>query len=145
MRRALPFLAPLLLAACVSTSRDQAASVLAEVLASHQASIAGLNAPSTPPAPAEGAPRPTGRAPGAVAALLGQTPDGVLGTLGRPTLRRPEGTAEIWLYQGQNCAVDVILYRAGNAGPRVAWAAARASGTESRTEAACLREVAGQA
>ncbi|HEY8614450.1 MAG TPA: hypothetical protein VIL69_24580, partial [Roseomonas sp.] len=95
---------PLLLAGCAPTGPDSAASqVLEEVLESHRASLAGLNAPpSTPrrappdprrPAPGSMAAPGGSAAPGGVAALLGQTPDGVLATRGQPTRRRPEGNA----------------------------------------------------
>lgn len=135
-----PFLATAaLLASCAPAGPDRAASqVLEEVLESHRASITGLGAT---PAPAPG-PIPAARraAPGSVAALVGQSPDAVLSTLGQPTRRRPEGNAEIWLYQGRNCALDVVLYRETTTA-RVAWAAARASGTESRTESGCLSEL----
>jgi hypothetical protein len=60
--------------------------------------------------------------------------------LGEPNLRRPEGPAEIWLYAGQDCALDLILYREGS-GLRVAHAAARASGATPQTEATCLRHL----
>ncbi len=133
------------LASCAPPGPDRAASlVLEEVLDSHRASLAGLNAPApgiTPVASRTAGPRrPGGAAPGSVAALLGQTPDALLATLGPPTRRRPEGQAEIWLYQGTHCALDVVLYREASA-PRVAWAAARAAGTETRTEARCLSEL----
>ena len=136
-------LLPLILAGCNAGPDHAASQVLEEVLESHRASITGLGAPSPAPSPA---PRPAGPAarrpaPGSVASLLGQSPEGVLGALGQPVRRRPEGNAEIWLYQGAHCALDIVLYRDSGA-PRVAWAAARASGTESRTEARCLSELA---
>jgi hypothetical protein len=87
-----------------------------------------------------------GPAPASAAELLGLAPDALRHRLGEPDLRRVEGTAEIWLYTGQACALDVILYgdrRGGHGGGlQVAHAAARASGTEPRTEAACLAEIA---
>ncbi|WP_458094962.1 hypothetical protein [Roseomonas sp. WA12] len=149
----LPLLAPLLasilapimalaalLASCAPAGPDRAASqVLEEVLESHRATVAGIT-PAPTPSPTPSGPATRRPAPGSVAALVGQTPDGVLATLGQPTRRRPEGNAEIWLYQGRNCALDVVLYRE-SASARVAWAAARASGTENRTEAGCLSEL----
>jgi hypothetical protein len=130
----------LLLGSCASSGPDLAASqVLEEVLESHRASINGIGV--QPPAPvARAAPGGGRAAPGSVAALVGQTPDGVLAALGQPTRRRPEGDAEIWLYQGSHCALDVVLYRDARTS-RVAWASARASGTEARTEARCLSEL----
>jgi hypothetical protein len=96
--------------------------------------------------------------PSEAAELLGLPAEAVVRRLGEPALRRPEGPVEIWLYTARSCALDVILYRdepappalvhaAGGAGGaaatlRVAFAAARASGSEPRTEAACLRDIA---
>ncbi|MBP0444610.1 hypothetical protein J8J14_07420 [Roseomonas sp. SSH11] len=138
---------PAALASCAPAGPDSAASrVLEEVLESHRASIAGVSPPPSAPTPpglrrvATGNIAPRQAAPGSVAALVGKTPDSVLATLGQPTRRRPEGNAEIWLYQGTHCALDLVLYREAST-PRVAWAAARASGTESRTEARCLSEL----
>ncbi|MFC0386574.1 hypothetical protein [Muricoccus vinaceus] len=133
----------LALAGCAPAPDQTASRVLEEVLESHRASMAAVEAPAE--ARSRGM-APVGRAaPGSVASLLGQSREGVIAVLGQPTRRRPEGDAEIWLYQGRNCAVDVVLYQdgAGRAArvPRVAWAAARASGTERRTEAGCLSEL----
>jgi hypothetical protein len=62
--------------------------------------------------------------------------------LGDPSIRRPEGAAEIWLYEAPSCRLDVILYAEGNA-LVVAHAAARALGAgEAVTEAACLSAIA---
>jgi len=149
-RRAVPPAAPLaagllalalLLPGCAPPAGSTAASqVLEEVLEGHRATLAGIGAPAAPPAAARAT--ANGRpAPGSVAALVGQTPDALLSSLGQPTRRRPEGPAEIWLYQGSHCALDLVLYRETGA-TRVAWAAARAAGTETRTEARCLAELA---
>ena len=155
-----------ILAACgPSASRQEAADVLAQVMEGHRASIAGIGAPSGaagaraaprtaaraapladgPPRAVPDAPaRRGGPAPASAAALVGQGPDGLLSALGAPALRRADGDAEVWLYLGPHCALDLVLYRVGGA-PRVAHAAARANGAETRTESACLREVAGRA
>jgi hypothetical protein len=134
----------LVLAGCAQPEPD-AAAVLAEALAAHQSSLAGVGAPP----PAAAAPRGPTR-PGAIAAipnganeLLGQTPEALLGILGEPRLRRSEGAAEIWHYQAPQCHLDIVLYREGGAaGLRVAFAQARAVGTARRGEAACLRDIA---
>ncbi|MCO6416627.1 hypothetical protein JYK14_10705 [Siccirubricoccus sp. KC 17139] len=76
------------------------------------------------------------------AELLGLGPGELRLRLGEPALRRPEGPGEIWLYTAAACALDIILYREGHAGLRVAHAAARANGAALRTEAACLSEIA---
>ena len=148
MIRAPLLLAALLpLAACdAGGSRQQAAEVLTRVLDDHRATIEGLGRPSSAGPPRVEPPRQaaTRAAPGTAAALLGQGPDALLAALGTPTLRRPDGDAEVWLYLGPHCALDLVLYR-GAGGPRVAHAAARANSTETRTESACLREVAGNA
>jgi len=87
--------------------------------------------------------RPGAGAPASAAALLDSTAEGVRAMLGEPALRRPEGPAEIWLYEAPQCRLDVILYADG-AGPlRVAHAAARAAGLAPQTEAECLRDIAG--
>ncbi len=55
--------------------------------------------------PAASGPRPT-----AATELLGARPDTVRRWLGEPALRRAEGTAEVWLYAGPGCALDLVLY-----------------------------------
>jgi hypothetical protein len=85
---------------------------------------------------------PAGTRPSSAADLLGAGPATLRRWLGEPALRRPEGGAEVWLYAGPGCALDLILYPAGH-GLSVAHAAARAQGAEQRTEAACLAEIAG--
>ncbi|MBI0537793.1 hypothetical protein D9599_19730 [Roseomonas sp. KE2513] len=130
-----------MLGGCTPAPDRTASRVLEEVLESHRASMAALDgAPAaTKPLPnATGTPRRG--TPGSVAALIGQSREGVISVLGQPTRRRPEGNAEIWLYQGSNCALDVVLYRDSNT-PRVAWAAARAAGAQRQTEAGCLSEL----
>jgi hypothetical protein len=68
---------------------------------------------------------------------------------GEPDLRRPEGDAEVRLYLGPGCALDVVLYpevgggRRGGGGMRVSHAAARADGAAAVTEADCLRGLGG--
>jgi hypothetical protein len=156
----------LLLAACAQEPSD-AALVLEEVLAAHQASLAAIpGAPAPPPAspsrppvaapalaaapaPAPGgphaAPRRTGSGEVAVAgALVGHTPEELILLLGEPRLRRSEGPAEVWHYQATQCHLDVILYPddGPRAALRVGFAAARAVGTARRGEAACLRDIA---
>jgi hypothetical protein len=134
---------------------EREATALRSAIESSQASLAALApqpaplaaqpAPSLspPPAPALG-PLPvatSGAAPTAAAQLLGAPPETVRRWLGEPSLRRAEGSAEVWLYAGPACALDLVLYpAAGRLG--VAHAAARANGTEPRTEAACLAELA---
>jgi hypothetical protein len=80
--------------------------------------------------------------PAVAAQFLGLGPEALRRWLGEPALRRHEGTAEIWLYAGPACALDLILYPEGGR-LRVSHAAARASGAEPRTEAHCLHELAG--
>jgi hypothetical protein len=135
--------------------------VLQQVVATHQASLASVGFAARPAFPAEGSaeapPLPTpqrgGRAalpvetPSYAGQLLGQLPETVLRWLGPPRLRRAEGGAEIWHYQATACHLDLVLYRdrEGAAPPaplRVAYASARASGTERRSETTCLRELA---
>jgi hypothetical protein len=82
-----------------------------------------------------------GAHPAAATQLLGLEPEMLRRWLGEPSLRRPEGSAEIWLYAGAACALDLILYPEDGR-LRVAEASARAKGAELRTEAHCLRELA---
>jgi hypothetical protein len=78
------------------------------------------------------------------AQLLRAAPETLRRWLGEPSLRRREGTAEIWLYAGADCALDLILYpEAGTL--RVAHAAARANGATAQTEGACLGQLAARA
>lgn len=116
--------------------------------------------PPTPPAPRV-APRQAGlrddpfalaASPGGqgppptqAAELLGLSAERVAIWLGPPALRRAEGPgAEIWLYAGTECRLDLILYR--EAGPLVvAHAAARALGAARQSEAACLGDIAAPA
>lgn len=92
-------------------------------------------APGTSPLSGRNAP------PQRVMQLLGATPDGVRQWLGEPSLRRSEGTAEVWLYVAADCALDLILYR-DRSRLLVAHAGGRAQGTAVATEAQCLAGIA---
>jgi hypothetical protein len=73
----------------------------------------------------------------AAAVLAGAAPEAVIARFGEPLLRRQEGDAEIWLYAGAGCHLDIVFYPAEDAGaPRVAHAATRADAPGS--DAACL-------
>jgi hypothetical protein len=133
----LRLLLALLPAACAHAEEREAAAFQA-AMASSRASLAALapdgpvpaSFPSSPPSPGS-----------AAAQFLGAGPEAVRRRLGEPSLRRAEGQAEIWLYAGASCALDLVLYP-GDAGLRIAHAAARAGGTGSVTEADCLRQLA---
>ena len=149
-----------LLGGCAQDSAADAAALLA----AHQASLAAVGAPASgvlaPRSSAPGAPAATRAAPTAPApspltpplatppwqagSLLGASPETVRAALGEPVLRRTEGPAQIWLYAGGGCQVDIVLYPE-DAGPRVAHVQARAGGLAQRTEASCLRDIASQA
>lgn len=147
--------AALLGAACAQPDPADPALVLREALAVHQASLAGIAprppaaggegsvAPPTPPSPLASRDREA-NAPAMAGQLVGHPPGTITGWLGAPGLRREEGEAEIWHYQGPQCHLDLFLYRgdAPGAGLLVAFAAARAIGTARRGEAACLRDIA---
>jgi len=131
--RPLPIL--LLLGACAAqpTPLDRQA-VLQDVLESYRANLAGMQPTAAPTLPRlEEAPR-------SAAQLLGQSPESLRRFLGEPRLRRKEGAAQVWLYQASFCNLDVVMDRDDAAGSplRVSYAAARANGTERRTEAECL-------
>ena len=162
---AMPGLAPvlpllsLLAIGCAANGGDEATAMMQHALASTQASLAlsGAARPAAPPgtavpvrqpvAPrpawAPGAVRPRGSAPpAAAAALVGATADQLRRTLGEPSIRRPEGAAEVWLYEAPACRIDVILF-AETSGLVVGHAAARALGDGAGvTESACLSAVA---
>jgi hypothetical protein len=153
----------ILLLGCAADSDEEAAILMQRALASTQASLAvsgvarapGPGVPATTvaaataaqgPAWTPGAPRARGAAaPAAAAALVGAPADQVRRMLGDPSIRRPEGAAEVWLYEAPTCRLDVILYGEG-AALVVGHAAARAlGGAAGVTEAACLAAVAGAA
>lgn len=112
------------------------------ILDSHRATLQALGAPAPAPRPRAAAPNPG--YPHHAASLLGATPEAVRAALGEPTLRRSEGPAQVWLYSGGGCQLDIVLY-AGASGPRVAHVQARAGGLAQRSEASCLRDISAQA
>ncbi|WP_421989173.1 hypothetical protein [Roseococcus sp.] len=148
-------LLPLVLPACIG-GPDLEVEAAQAALASHRASLQALGTPSptarpSPPphrvpgrvtGPAASAPRPV-PAPREASTLLGASPDTVRSALGEPLLRREEGPAEVWLYTGGGCQLDIVMYPS-EAGPRVAHVQARAGGLAQRTEASCLRDLAAQ-
>ncbi|TCH96839.1 hypothetical protein EJV46_19925 [Roseococcus sp. SYP-B2431] len=147
-------LLPLLLAAC-ATGPDREVEAARAALASHRASLEALGVPPSAPSAAPLPPRVPGRmagpaaarrpapAPRMASALLGASPAAVRAALGEPILRREEGPAEVWLYAGGGCQLDIVMYPS-EAGPRVAHVQARAGGLAQRTEASCLRDLAAQ-
>ena len=157
MRRGASLLALLFPVACAQPDPADPAQVLQDVLATHQASIAGVGGRPAAPEPvaasrSQPAPAPAvalvartpGPAPGVAGDLVGLSPEALRQRLGEPRLRREEGGAEIWHYQASQCHLDLVLYPEGGprAGLRVAYAAARAVGTARRAEAACLSDIA---
>jgi hypothetical protein len=139
----LPLLAALPVA-CAGNQDDSSAELRrafadarAGLLLPGSGAVAGTASEPRPVVDAEGSPAAR---PAAAAELLGARPDAVRRWLGEPALRRIEGAAEVWLYAGPACALDLVLYPE-RGGLRVAHAVARASGTEQRAEAACLAEL----
>lgn len=124
---------PMLNACGSDPARD--ADAARTVLDSQRGMLAALGQPLSAPAGAGAV------APRSAAALIGASPDALLERLGTPQLRRPEGDAEIWLYSGGGCQLDLLLYSTPG-GLRVLHAQARAGGIGQRTEAACLRDIA---
>lgn len=129
-------------------------------VASAKASLSAVSAgvlPSVPPLPGGRRPfrqidsspllmalPPAGARPAAASVLQGADPDALRRWFGEPDLRRPEGDAEVLLFLGPGCALDVVLYaETGGARKRVAHAAARAEGAAAVTEAECLRGIGG--
>jgi hypothetical protein len=138
--------------------REQARLAALEAgIASAQASLSALSVaaplPAAPPFQPVGvapiaavAPAPAGSRPLAASGLLGAGPDGLRRWFDDPDLRQPEGDAEVRLYLGPGCALDVVLYAdGGGGGMRVSHAAARADGAAAVTEAECLRGIGGGA
>lgn len=145
-------LLPLLLPACAG-GPDREVEAARAAVASHRATIEALGSPfpAAPPAPVPqqvpgrmagpAASAPRAQTPRAASALLGASPDAVRAALGEPSLRREEGPAQVWLYAGGGCQIDIVMYPS-EAGPRVAHVQARAGGLAQRTEASCLRDLA---
>lgn len=150
---------PLLLLGCADGPGEDAVAAMQQALATTRASLAasggapvgqGRGAPAAPPAAAPvslpiappSAPRQRGAGPPAAAgALIGSHAEEMRRMLGEPALRRPEGDAEIWLYEAEGCRLDVVLYPEHGA-LTVAYASARADGAAEVTEAACLAAIA---
>lgn len=137
-------LLPLLLFGCAAEREAGRAVAVEQALRSARAGLAMATpaAPRRTEAPAA-RPRPADPPAGA-AALMGLRAEEVRRRLGEPGLRRPEGEAEIWLYEAQDCRLDVILYPEGGA-LLVGHAAARALGAARVTEAACLAAIPARA
>ncbi|MDB5413231.1 MAG: hypothetical protein JWR10_1566 [Rubritepida sp.] len=140
-----------LLQACASGPEHEAEAARA-ALAAHRASLEALGVTSAPARPVAFPRHVPGRltgsamprsAPRMASSLMGASPEAVRAALGEPLLRREEGMAEIWLYAGGGCQLDIVLYPS-EAGPRVAHVQARAGGLAQRTEASCLRDLAAQ-
>jgi len=129
----------LLLTACASGPELEVEAARA-ALSAHRASLEALGASRTIRAARPGA---TVQPPGQTSSLIGASPEAVRAALGEPLLRRAEGPAQVWLYSGGGCQVDIVLYPA-ESGPRVAHVQARAGGLAQRTEASCLRDIATQ-
>jgi hypothetical protein len=138
-------LLPLLLLGCAADRGAEQAIAMEQALRSARAGIVAPAAPvSRPPALAPAAARSPAGAVSSAAALAGLRAEEVRRRLGEPALRRPEGDAEIWLYEAPDCRLDVILYPEGGA-LLVGHAAARAHGGARVTEAACLAALPGRA
>ncbi|MGH6946034.1 MAG: hypothetical protein ACREDZ_01790 [Kiloniellales bacterium] len=91
-----------------------AAAARAGAAASAPSAQAGASesAALTPPA----APAPAPELPTIEAeTLLGKSAGEILSLLGEPQLKRREAAAEVWQYRGQDCVMDLVLYRQGEA------------------------------
>ena len=102
--------------------------------------LAGCVAPpaATPAAMAAARPAiPRLPPPATIAELIGDAPDRVIAALGEPILRRRDGDAESWLYEGTaDCRLDLVFYRTKDT-LKLVHARARA-----KAETACLQQVA---
>lgn len=150
----LVLVALMLTAACQKHDAGNAALGLEQALRDTRASLSALGMPPAaevtpvvqavplPAPPNVMAPRRPGDSPPATAATLqGRTPDQIISALGEPALRRREGGAEIWLYQADDCRLDLVFYPEASQ-LRLAHAAARALGARRLTETACLHAIA---
>ncbi|MBP0465923.1 hypothetical protein J5Y09_18500 [Roseomonas sp. PWR1] len=136
-------LLPLLLMGCAAEREAEQARAMEQALRSARAGLVAPAAPAVrPPTPTQA--RPPAGAVSSAAALAGLRAEDLRRRLGEPALRRPEGDAEIWLYEAPGCRLDVILYPEGGA-LLVGHAAARAHGGARVTEAACLAALPGRA
>jgi hypothetical protein len=79
------------------------------------------------------------QAPIDVAGLVGATPDVLNAEFGQPSLRRVDGPAQVWLYHGADCGLNLILYPDSSGTPRVAMAAPTA---DSADPASCTTALA---
>jgi len=129
----------------------RAADAMHEALATTRASLAATGAhPDARPAatvrrrlPGQPPPNPAEHFPAHAQALIGAASGTIRATLGSPDLIRTDGPAEVWLYRGESCLLDVMLYRDRASGEgRVAHAQARAAGISGIAETECLREIA---
>lgn len=138
----------LLAAACAASPDDGPRAALDQAFSSARASLAATGAGTVLPAVALVGPAAwrQGQAgtpvPGHVQDMIGQPAQSVRALFGDPGLRRREGAMEVWLYNGRTCRLDVMLYPdQGSGEPRVAFAAARATGLTPVAETACLRQI----
>lgn len=138
-------LLPLMLMGCAAERGAEQATAMEQALRSARAGFVVPIAPAArAPAPAPAAARPPTGAVSSATALAGLRAEEVRRRLGEPALRRPEGDAEIWLYEAPDCRLDVIFYPEGGA-LLVGHAAARAHGGARVTETACLAAMPGRA
>jgi hypothetical protein len=70
--------------------------------------------------------------------LLGATPQLLSAAFGKPALLRVEGPAQVWLYHGAGCGLNLVLYPDTAGTPRVALAAPTADGGDAASCSAAL-------
>jgi hypothetical protein len=70
------------------------------------------------------------QAPIDASGLVGATPQLLNAELGQPSLRRVDGPAQVWLYHGAACGLNLILYPDSSGTPRVAMAAPTADSAD---------------
>lgn len=62
------------------------------------------------------------QAPIDAAGLVGATPEILNAEFGQPSLRRVDGSAQVWLYHSAACGLNLVLYPDSSGIPRVAMA-----------------------
>ncbi|OYW10810.1 MAG: hypothetical protein B7Z59_06200 [Acidiphilium sp. 37-67-22] len=72
--------------------------------------------------------------------LVGATPGDLRANLGKPSLLRIDGPAQVWLYHSRICRLDLVLYRSTVGRPVVRLARTMPAGVPDTTCVASLEQ-----
>ena len=75
---------------------------------------------------------------------MGQTPQGLRGLMGAPTLLRRDHDAEVWQYAGKSCVLFAYLYPNAKGALEVTYLDARRKTSGGMPVADCLTALAGR-